>query len=87
MLPETPYLELDIQKLKYNIEDMAAFAREHNLNLRPHAKAHKLIPVAQMQLKYGAIGLTVSKLGEMETFLKGGIKDLYLAMNWLPRVK
>ncbi|MBO8169993.1 MAG: alanine racemase, partial [Thermoanaerobacteraceae bacterium] len=78
MLPETPYLELDMQKLKYNIEDMAAFAREHNLNLRPHAKAHKLIPVAQIQLKYGAIGLTVSKLGEMETFLKGGIKDLYL---------
>ena len=46
------------------MERMAAYARSHELRLRPHTKTHKSKLLAQMQLDAGAAGLTVAKPGE-----------------------
>ena len=83
----TPYLLLDEDLLDSNIKDMARFARENNLNLRPHAKAHKMLQIAGKQIEEGANGLTVSKISEMEVFADGGFLDLYLAYELTSKEK
>ncbi|WP_366923449.1 alanine racemase [Metallumcola ferriviriculae] len=87
MSAETPYLALDKDKLKANIKDMALFSEKEGVVLRPHVKAHKLRPIADMQMRAGAVGLTVSKLAEMEVFLSGGIKNIFLAYQLVSRQK
>src|SRR6266436_9153880 len=47
--------------------------------LRPHAKTHKSVAVARMQLAAGAHGITVGTFGEAEVFSEAGIEDLFLA--------
>jgi len=76
---ETPRLLLDVDRLDGNIERMAALAGEADVALRPHAKTHKLLEVADRQLAAGAAGLTVAKLGEAELFARHGIGDLFVA--------
>ena len=76
---DTPRLMLDIVRLDRNIQRMAALAAEAGVTLRPHAKTHKLIQVAERQLAAGCSGLTVAKLGEAELFAGHGIDDLFIA--------
>lgn len=76
---DTPCLLLDLDRLDRNIERMAAFARSAGVRLRPHAKTHKLVEVAERQLAAGSAGLTVAKLGEAELFAENGIRDLFIA--------
>ncbi|MCE2473274.1 MAG: alanine racemase [Anaerolineae bacterium] len=61
---DTPALIVDIDKLKHNIRDMADFAANQGIQLRPHAKTHKTPEIAALQLGAGAVGLTVAKLSE-----------------------
>jgi D-serine deaminase-like pyridoxal phosphate-dependent protein len=60
----TPCLVVDGAAVRSNIARMAAYCREHKLNLRPHAKTHKSQFIGRLQLDAGAIGLTVAKAGE-----------------------
>ncbi len=76
---DTPCVVVDINRLRYNIEDMASFASSRGLKLRPHIKAHKTVEIAHMQIDAGASGITVSKLGEAEVMFKAGIVDILLA--------
>jgi D-serine deaminase-like pyridoxal phosphate-dependent protein len=76
---DTPRLLLDEERLDRNIERMAAVAERAGVALRPHAKTHKLLPVARRQLAAGCRGLTVAKLGEAELFARHGIGDLFIA--------
>jgi D-serine deaminase-like pyridoxal phosphate-dependent protein len=76
---DTPRLVLDLDRLDRNIERMARLADDAGVALRPHAKTHKLLPVAERQLAAGCQGLTVAKLGEAELFAAHGIRDLFIA--------
>ena len=76
---DTPALLVDIDKLKSNIDDMAAFADAEGIKLRPHAKTHKTPQIAKMQLEAGAVGLTVAKLSEAEVFIEAGCDDILVA--------
>jgi D-serine deaminase-like pyridoxal phosphate-dependent protein len=76
---DTPALVIDLPRLKANVEAMARIAREAGVALRPHAKTHKMVEVAALQLDAGAAGLTVAKLGEAEVFAGGGCEDLLIA--------
>ncbi len=76
---DTPCLLLDADRMEGNVERMATLAATAGVKLRPHAKTHKLIPVAQRQLAAGAAGLTVAKLGEAELFAAHGVEDLLIA--------
>lgn len=66
---DTPALVVDLDAMQRNISRMAEWAREHRIALRPHAKAHKSIAIARLQLDAGAVGVCVQKLGEAEALV------------------
>jgi D-serine deaminase-like pyridoxal phosphate-dependent protein len=74
----TPIAVIDLDRLEANIARLASYAREHAVALWPHAKTHKMPPVAQMQLAAGAAGLTVAKVGEAEVMAGHGLGPLLL---------
>ena len=74
----TPIAVVDLDRLEANIDRLAGYAREHGIALWPHAKTHKMPPVARMQLAAGAAGLTVAKVGEAEVFARHELGPLLL---------
>ncbi len=74
----TPVLVIDRDALDRNIARMAAFAKEHGLALRPHAKTHKSAEVARRQIAAGAVGQCCAKIGEAEALADAGIGGLLL---------
>lgn len=85
-VPNTPAIVIDQHILDTNIAAMADFASAHDLQLRPHAKTHKMTPVARKQLAAGSQGLSVATLGEAEYFFDAGITDLFIAYPiWVTR--
>jgi D-serine deaminase-like pyridoxal phosphate-dependent protein len=82
--PVTPYLRVDVPRLRANIARVADRAATAGVALRPHAKTHKCAEVAGLQLAAGAVGLTVATLGEAEAFADAGVDDLFVAYPlWL----
>jgi D-serine deaminase-like pyridoxal phosphate-dependent protein len=76
---DTPQVLVDLDLLDANIRRMADLVAGTGARLRPHAKTHKLLQVAQRQLAAGCDGLTVAKLGEAELFVDHGIDDVLIA--------
>jgi D-serine deaminase-like pyridoxal phosphate-dependent protein len=76
---ETPALLIDLDIMERNLCRVAAYAREHNLRLRPHTKTHKIPSLGKRQIELGAAGLTVAKVGEAEVTLRSGTPDLLVA--------
>lgn len=74
----TPFAFIDNQRLRANIAAMAARARAAGVALRPHAKTHKSVEIAQWQIEAGAVGICCAKLGEAEVFAAAGIADIRL---------
>src|SRR5215217_3694949 len=69
---DTPVFVVDLDVLERNIRSMADHTRQFGVALRPHAKTHKSVEIARMQLEAGAIGLTLAKIGEVEALLDDG---------------
>ncbi len=76
---ETPALVIDLEKLEANIRRMQAYADSHGVKLRPHTKTHKMPAIAHMQVRAGAGGITVAKLGEAEVMAAAGVGDIFIA--------
>jgi D-serine deaminase-like pyridoxal phosphate-dependent protein len=76
---DTPALVVDLDRLRVNLDAMAAHARSAGVDLYPHVKTHRTLQYAQMQLDSGAKGLTVAKLSEAEVFIDGGFRELLMA--------
>lgn len=76
---DTPCLVLDLARVEENIARLQDEMDRRGIALRPHAKTHKSITVARMQLEAGARGITVGTLGEAEVFVGAGIADVFLA--------
>src|SRR5699024_948066 len=51
----------------------------YGVHYRPHVKTHKSVEIARRQIKAGAIGLTVAKVGEAEVMADAGVKDILIA--------
>ena len=82
--PSTPYLRVDLVRLRHNVRRVAELAAAQGVALRPHAKTHKCVEIARLQMDAGAVGLTVATVGEAETFVRGGIDDVFIAYPlWL----
>ncbi len=77
--PTTPYLRVDLDRLRRNVRRAAEWAATHRVALRPHAKTHKSPEIARLQLGSGAVGLTVATLGEAEVLARHGCDDLFVA--------
>jgi D-serine deaminase-like pyridoxal phosphate-dependent protein len=76
---ETPAVLVDLDLLERNVARMAAAAQRAGVRLRPHAKTHKCPEIGRMQLRAGAAGLSLAKVGEAEVFAAAGFEDLFIA--------
>jgi 3-hydroxy-D-aspartate aldolase len=69
----TPALLVDIDILDRNIAVMRDGAAQLGVKLRPHAKAHKCVEIAQRIMAAGAIGTSCATIGEAEAVALGGV--------------
>ncbi len=76
---DTPALVVDLDKLERNIERMQKIADEAHVKLRPHTKTHKTPAIAIRQIRAGARGITVAKVGEAEVMERANIIDILIA--------
>lgn len=76
---ETPAVLVDLDVVDANIHRMQAAMAGRGVGLRPHVKSHKSVNLARRQLQAGAIGITVSSVGEAEVFAEAGFEDIFLA--------
>ena len=73
---QTPALVLECGPLDANIRRMAAAASTAGVALRPHAKSHKCVEIAQRQIAAGAVGICCATILEAEGLVKAGIDKL-----------
>jgi D-serine deaminase-like pyridoxal phosphate-dependent protein len=59
----TPSLVIDRVALTRNIATLASWA-DGTVALRPHAKTHKCVEIARMQIEHGALGVTTATVSE-----------------------
>ncbi len=76
---DTPALVVDLDAVNRNLQRMTEFAAKHRVRLRPHAKMHKSVEFARMQLQAGAVGLCTQTVAEAEALAAGGINDLFIS--------
>ncbi|MCR8899625.1 alanine racemase [Gordonia sp. GONU] len=85
---DTPYLEVDVDRLDRNLATLAGAARNVGVDVRPHAKTHKCAEIARLQIDHGAVGLTVATIGEAEAFADAsgatGCTDIFIAYPLWP---
>jgi D-serine deaminase-like pyridoxal phosphate-dependent protein len=74
----TPALVIDRDALQRNVERMAAFAKQSGVALRPHAKTHKSVDIARLQMAAGAVGVCCAKIGEAEVLGAGGVNSILI---------
>jgi D-serine deaminase-like pyridoxal phosphate-dependent protein len=75
----TPAVVVDLDIAERNISRMAERLRAKGIAHRPHIKTTKSAYFASKQLEAGAIGITVAKLAEAETFVELGIDNILVA--------
>ena len=76
---DTPALVIDLDVMESNLTTMAAFAAQHQVLLRPHAKMHKSAELAKMQMAAGAVGVCVQKTSEAEALVAGGVHNIFIS--------
>jgi 3-hydroxy-D-aspartate aldolase len=74
----TPALLVDIDILDRNIAVMRDSAKAIGVALRPHAKAHKCVEIAQRIEAAGAIGTSCATIGEAEAMTLGGLAGILI---------
>ncbi len=74
----TPFVLIQMDRVRANIRAMAERAAAAGVKLRPHAKTHKSAVIAKMQIEAGAVGVCCAKLGEAEVLADAGIGDIRL---------
>lgn len=83
-----PCTVVDRQILQRNVELAARSAADAGVALRPHAKTHKSLDIASLQLRAGAVGLSVATVGEAEILADaapgGRPGDLFIALPVWP---
>jgi D-serine deaminase-like pyridoxal phosphate-dependent protein len=76
---DTPAIVVDLDVLESNLNRLSAYCKQYNLKLRPHTKTHKIPAIAQMQIRSGAHGITVAKVGEAEVMAAAGLDNILIA--------
>jgi D-serine deaminase-like pyridoxal phosphate-dependent protein len=69
---------VDARTVLRNVERLAAYSQQHELDIRPHTKTHKSRQLATLQMEAGAVGLTAAKVGEAELMAEAA-DDVLLA--------
>lgn len=76
---DTPALVIDWDIMQRNINAMQKVADDAGIKLRPHTKTHKTPLISHLQIRAGAEGITVAKLGEAEVMYAAGVDDILIA--------
>lgn len=76
---DTPALVIDLDAMERNLAHMMAYARRHDMRLRPHAKMHKSAMISKLQMDAGAVGICVQKLSEAEALADGGVNHIFIS--------
>ena len=74
----TPAIVLDLDLFEFNLAAMVNYCRKAKLQLRPHAKTHKSSDLAKLQLKSGAVGISVATLREAKVMVEAGVPGVLL---------
>lgn len=74
-----PYLLVDREKCRHNIERVALKCKNSNIKLRPHFKTHQNIQVGELFRQSGIDAITVSSVQMAEFFAQNGWNDISLA--------
>jgi len=75
----TPALLIELDAFERNLYEVATLAASAGVALRPHAKAHKSLAIAQRQVAAGAVGICCQKLSEAYPFAAGGIDSIHVS--------
>jgi 3-hydroxy-D-aspartate aldolase len=75
----TPSLVIDLDAFERNIAAMTRAVAGTGVALRPHAKMHKCVHIARLQMAAGAVGVCCQKVSEAEILVKGGITDVLVS--------
>ena len=75
----TPFLVIEEEIVRKNINRIHEYANRHGFSVRPHIKTHKSLEIARMQLDSGAKGLAVAKVQEAEVMARLGPVDITVA--------
>lgn len=81
---DKPYLLLDIDRCKRNIERIATKAKNSNCKLRPHFKTHQSIEIGRWFREKGVRGITVSSPSMANYFIRDGWNDITIAFPFYP---
>ena len=76
---DTPAILIDYDIMMENIRAMQSKANQYHVNLRPHIKTHRMPELAKLQMKEGAYGITVAKVGEAEVMAQNGLNNIFIA--------
>lgn len=78
---ETPALIVDLDAMERNIATLARHVEgnPHGVRLTPHAKAHKCVEIARLQMEAGAARICCQNVAEAEALVAGGITDILLS--------
>jgi 3-hydroxy-D-aspartate aldolase len=74
----TPALVLDLDAFEYNLDVMAEYCRRHKTRLRPHAKSHKSVRIAQLQAERGAVGICAATMREAAAMVAAGVRGVLI---------
>ena len=84
---DTPAVLIDLEKVSANLLRVQGYADANGLTLRPHIKTHKLHRFANLQVEFGACGITCQKVGEAESMAAGGVQDILITYNLVGEAK
>ena len=73
---DTPALLLDLDAFEANLRTLRESLAGHAVRVRPHAKTHKCVEIAKLQVAAGAVGVCCQKVSEAEVLVEGGIEDV-----------
>ena len=75
----TPLIVLDDSAIGHNVDTMAAWCRARGLDLMPHGKTTMSPTLWRRELDAGALGITLSTMGQVRTARSLGIGSIMLA--------
>ncbi len=75
----SPAVLIDAGAMERNLRGMQEICHSAGVELWPHIKTHKLVPVLRRQLDLGAAGATCAKVGEAEAMLASGVRRIFIA--------
>jgi len=76
---DTPALLVDLDAMEFNIQAVHSRVFAAGVSVRAHAKAHKSVDIARLQIDAGAIGVCCQKASEAQVFVEAGIENVMIS--------